>query len=222
MDIQKSNNNISRIKDSNIISLKACILRIITLIGFNPEKIGKEQIDLIIDYLIRNYPYFNHHEIIQAFELGIQGKLDVNLNHYQSFNSMYVANVINSFKRYKNSEEKKPKSFGAIEDRRTKYSEEEGLKAYLHIKDIIEREHIMPYIACWEHACIYMENNNIIELDPTEREAQDNSIREDWEREKNISKKSIRGTLENMIFDSTFELKRAKVLIKKHFENKLK
>ena len=40
-------------------------------------------------------------EIDNAFNLATAGKLDVDPNHYQSFNVIYISSILNSYKNYK-------------------------------------------------------------------------------------------------------------------------
>ena len=93
-------NELVKIKDDAENQLRGVLFYCIKLIGMNPKKLIQEDMTIIMDYLSRNFENFPISKIQIAFELGVKGDLDINLDHYQSFNSMYVSNVILAYKRY--------------------------------------------------------------------------------------------------------------------------
>lgn len=99
MEIQKNTNPGSNGSPA-IIELKQALRRAIVLVGFNTENITTEHWNIMIDYLQRNFPRITGNQVIEAFESGLRGELDVNLSHYQNFNAMYVSSVINAHKRH--------------------------------------------------------------------------------------------------------------------------
>jgi len=58
-------------------------------------------------FIRNNFPMLRVAELKLAFEVGVRGDLQdekgkpLDLTHYQSFNSIYISNVINGYKRYK-------------------------------------------------------------------------------------------------------------------------
>lgn len=79
------------------------------LIGFNPENIEKSSLDTIITYIKNNYKGLSLKEFKEAFDLAVAGKLDFNYHSSKNFNTLYVSNVLQSYKRYQQSENRKNK-----------------------------------------------------------------------------------------------------------------
>jgi len=89
--------------------IKVVLFYAMELVGFNPKNIDNNSLDIIINSLVRSHKDITIDKFKEAFELGANGKLDIDLNTYQNFNTLYVSNVLNAFRRYKISETKRSK-----------------------------------------------------------------------------------------------------------------
>lgn len=78
-------------------------------IGVNPDSLPPEQGKKITEYIIDNLENFTIYDIAMAVKIGLAGKLDINLSHYQNFSSLYISNLMQSYDRYKIQENKKEK-----------------------------------------------------------------------------------------------------------------
>ena len=56
----------------------------------------------IIYYILTYYQDFSIEEIKVAFEMAIVGKLDVETEHFQSFDVKYISTILNSFRKFRN------------------------------------------------------------------------------------------------------------------------
>lgn len=185
------------------------------------EALEKRDVDSIFTYLTRNFGLIKLEQINEAFDLYSSQQLDFKDSHFNSFDRIFIGKVLTSYYKFKDTSRKKPKRYEPEDNRRTPYSDEEGKKAFDHIEQIVTNEGVMPWIACWIHACKWMEENGVIEMDEVENEASNNAIQSEWAQEKTRKRNDLTDALERMVFDNTFELKRAKVLIKRHFIKQL-
>jgi hypothetical protein len=84
--------------------LSAVLRYVVTLLGVDVAKHDQLVFDVIKTTIKRNYSALSCEEIKNAFHLLIEERLDIkkeNIHHYQKFSSLFVSNVLNSFKRYR-------------------------------------------------------------------------------------------------------------------------
>ena len=79
------------------------------LVGFNPKNFDRDSLQIIISNINEKQKDISIDKFREAFELGANRKLDIDLNTYQNFNTLYVANVLESYRRYNINETKKQK-----------------------------------------------------------------------------------------------------------------
>ena len=158
-------NQVQTQQELNRKQTEAILFYCMELTGFKPENITAHQLNTIIDYLENNFKFLRLEELKQAFEIGVAGKLDVDLKHYQSFNTLYIANILQSFKRYK--ADKKRHAPQIIEQPLLPYNEEiEQRRSYEIIKEEIfladdernGKRGTFPdlIIANWKEAYLYL------------------------------------------------------------------
>lgn len=156
-------------QNGNNEAIKA-VLYAMELTGFNPKNIDDNGIKLIINTIRRSFPRTTLSEFREAFEIGITGELDVNLQTYQSFNSLYVSNVLQSYSRYKMKQKSKPKVFEIEAPKQS--TEYEKKRAFDIIKDEIflkeddrngkRGEFPDLTLASWKDAYNYMIENGML------------------------------------------------------------
>lgn len=153
--------------------IKVVLFYAMELVGFNPKNIDNNSLDIIINSLVRSHKDITIDKFKEAFELGANGKLDIDLNTYQNFNTLYVSNVLSAFRRYKRNEAKKNKVFDPT--KLLPETEYEKKQSYLIIKnDIFLKEDerngksgTFPdlVLASWKNAFNYLlDNNQVKEL----------------------------------------------------------
>jgi len=98
----------------DIIYLQSLMLSISKQIGVK-EPITDIENDLITKFIIRQFGDFTLKEIEYSFELAMAGKLDVNAEHYQSFNIKYIGHIL---KKYRSIRGKAIKEMDQIEMRK--------------------------------------------------------------------------------------------------------
>ncbi len=87
--------------EKQVSPIKKALFYGMELVGFNPKNFDKHSLHIIINNIELNHKNISVGNFREAFELGANGKLDVNLNTYQNFNTMYVANVFGAYRRFK-------------------------------------------------------------------------------------------------------------------------
>lgn len=60
------------------------------------------QIASLILYLKRNHSDLSHEEIGIAFEMALARTLEVEIEHYQSFDALYLSRIVTAYKEYRN------------------------------------------------------------------------------------------------------------------------
>ena len=90
-----------KIKDISQKQLKQNLAYIFQLIGLTrlPEA---EEFMIIEDYIRSTYGFFSINEFVNAFKLGVQGKIECNIEHYERFSPKYISQIINSYKQKAN------------------------------------------------------------------------------------------------------------------------
>jgi hypothetical protein len=63
-----------------------------------PDKMGKM---ILLGHIKRACQNLTIEEVKKAFELGVEGYYDIDMNHYQSFSSLYFSSVINAYVEYR-------------------------------------------------------------------------------------------------------------------------
>ncbi len=160
-----------KLKETPLNEVKTALFYIMELVGLNPKKFSKQELDFISGKLIENYKWLTVDEIKRAFDLGVKGLLDIQMSevkHYHSFNTLYVSNILNSYKRYKAKENIKPKLAANVllipEGKKTK---EQVFMEHKEEFEFIEREFNknkkLPSLANWSDAFLHMEREGIIE-----------------------------------------------------------
>ena len=84
--------------------IRAVLRYVITLLGVNVDKHDKLVFDVIISTIQRSFKSLEVEEIKEAFNLAINGDLNLKpeeIQHYQKFSSLYVSNILKQYKVYK-------------------------------------------------------------------------------------------------------------------------
>ena len=102
-DLNLNINKMLKIADKESIrqEIGKNIAIVITDLGVKtmPDKYAQKR---IIYYLLSYYKDFSIEEIRLAFELAIVGKLEVEIEHYQSFDIKYLSKILNAYRKYRN------------------------------------------------------------------------------------------------------------------------
>ena len=63
----------------------------------------KEDMKMILFFMKKEFGDLTLDEVVNAFNLGVARKLDIDPNHYQNFSPLYVGGILNAYKEYKKS-----------------------------------------------------------------------------------------------------------------------
>lgn len=167
-------NEIIKINNSADAQIKTVLFYAMELVGFNTQNINADSLNIIVRNVKNGFKFLQLEEIKIAFEYGVNGKLGIDLNTYQNFNALYVANVLKAYKSYKEKEYARPRPY--IETRPThvlevakKTPEEEQKEWFDFVNNIVQSKKELPFIADWVSVYFYLENNNLINLDNDEK-----------------------------------------------------
>ena len=84
--------------------IKQAFRYIFTLIGLKAENIPSDlQKTVLINFVKNDLGMFTPEELTLAFRLAVSKKLDVDVSHYQNFNAIYLADVMESYRQRRNS-----------------------------------------------------------------------------------------------------------------------
>lgn len=95
---------IRNINDPEDSDLRAVIRYVVTLIGVDLDKHDELVFKLIRETIKKDFSDLTLEEVKSAFHLAISGDLDLkkeDIPHYQKFSSLYVSNILLSFKRFR-------------------------------------------------------------------------------------------------------------------------
>lgn len=175
--------NLIRITETDDLNIKQSLMYAMQCIGFDSSRINKEEIEFIINFLKKNFKFFKTENIRTAFELGVKGELDIEMNHYQNFNTMYVSNVLQSYKRWemKNPPKPEPKPQLPI-------PEDTPKQAFDFVEKIFNETGKEPLLANWNLAFKHAEETNLITLTTDEKLMFQEKVRFEIEEEMNYKR----------------------------------
>ena len=175
--------NLIRITETDDLNIKQSLMYAMQCIGFDSSRINKEEIDFIINFLKKNFKFFKTENIRTAFELGVKGELDIEMNHYQNFNTMYVSNVLQAFKRWemKNPPKPEPKPQLPI-------PEDTPKQAFDFVEKIFNETGKEPLLANWNLAFKHAEETNLITLTTDEKLIFQEKVKFEIEEEMNYKR----------------------------------
>lgn len=175
--------NLIRITETDALNIKQSLMYAMQCIGFDSSRINKEEIEFIINFLKKNFKFFKTENIRTAFELGVKGELDIEMNHYQNFNTMYVSNVLQSYKRWemKNPPKPEPKPQLPI-------PEDTPKQAFDFIEKIFNETGKEPLLANWNLAFKHAEESKLILLTKDEKLMFQENVRFEIEEEMNYKR----------------------------------
>lgn len=175
--------NLIRITETDDLNIKQSLMYAMQCIGFDSSRINKEEIEFIINFLKKNFKFFKTENIRTAFELGVKGELDIEMNHYQNFNTMYVSNVLQAFKRWemKNPPKPEPKPQLPI-------PEDTPKQAFDFVEKIFNETGKEPLLANWNLAFKHAEETNLITLTTDEKLIFQEKVKFEIEEEMNYKR----------------------------------
>lgn len=128
VDIVKALNS-KLIEDASEFELQETMLKIFVLIGLRKEHYPNEyENQFFINYLKKHYSHKTIDEFYMAFELAVQGKLDIeNAKVYDQFSIAYFEQIMTGYRRWLKDESKKVVS-KPIEEIKVTITQEEKLQ----------------------------------------------------------------------------------------------
>lgn len=105
INIYKAYYETAKIKDYKIRKdLNKALMRLLGkwryFIGIK-EELTEEEIYTNVNFIKENFSQLSLVDIEQAMNLSINGELDINVEHYQSFTPMYISKILNAYKQYR-------------------------------------------------------------------------------------------------------------------------
>ena len=88
-----------KVRDANIERLKEVLRLIMLKVGLRAQNMpNDEEKAVLLSHIISNYGTHTPKEILLAFEMGMAGKLDVEMTTYENFSCLYFSNVMNAYR----------------------------------------------------------------------------------------------------------------------------
>lgn len=216
---------LARINTIDRTSIKTSIFKAMVLTGYNPKNMDLDSLNVIIDNLQKNEKNLTIDDFNLAFEMGVNGRLGIDLNTYQNFNALYISNVIQAFKRH-NAKNHLIKPLEAPQSKELidapVLSKEENAKHwYDWMAQEVKESGKIPFIADWQAVYWYLDSNDLIDLDNDAKEMFFDMVKNELEHEvmdrkaNNVDYKSFKDTLES---ESRMKRECRKRIVIKHFE----
>lgn len=94
------------------------------------EELTQDEIHMNLTFVRENFSELNLVDIKEAIDLSLKGKLQVDVEHYQSFTPIYISRILTAYKKYRGSVIVKiRKELETIENNKPKqFSDNEKLK----------------------------------------------------------------------------------------------
>jgi hypothetical protein len=78
--------------------VKKSLRYVFALIGIKAQNIpGESEKAVLIEFIISELGRFSPSEIVVAFRLAVKGELDIPVNHFQSFSSFYLCQILKAY-----------------------------------------------------------------------------------------------------------------------------
>ena len=87
-------------KNQQFQNLHKLLIKWCVLTGVKPMPLD-EEMRMFVEYVAEHFYRFSLLEIDNAFNLATAGKLNVDPNHYQSFNVIYISNILNAYVEFR-------------------------------------------------------------------------------------------------------------------------
>ena len=96
-----------KIINSNQEDLKQVLRFIMVKIGLRAQNWpNDDEKTILIQHIIKNYGGHTTEEIKLAFDMAIEGKLDVEVNCYENFSCLYFSNIMSAYRQWSKEEYK--------------------------------------------------------------------------------------------------------------------
>jgi hypothetical protein len=145
--------------------IKETLIKVIILIGLNIENVSKEELQVVVNYIKKNYGYLDSDKLFKAFELCINGHLDFKIEK-SKLSALLVSNVLQSFRRWEIRNNKHIKPITDVNrqiDTKPQTKEENALEHFKILKKAIENN-IEPFLIDFDAVFWYMEKEKLIDL----------------------------------------------------------
>lgn len=96
-----------KISSSSIEEIKSAVKYAMVKIGLRAQNFpSEEEKAVLIDHILKNYSGHTVGEIRLAFDMAIEGKLDVDATCYENFSCLYFSKIISAYREYSKEEYK--------------------------------------------------------------------------------------------------------------------
>ena len=201
---------IVRMKEKSNDEITQALLYCIELVGFDPKNTTNSGMQIIVNYIRNNFQYFEFSELKESFEHGIKGELDINLQHYQSFNAMYVASVIQAYRRLKARKQMIPQKVKELP-----MPKDEQKTHFEFIEKSFKETGSEPLLANWNEAFKYAEESGKIKMSLINKHRVKTEVIDELQRER----QSL--TVRRLNFSSVDETLNSESLIKYECRKKI-
>jgi hypothetical protein len=104
----------------------------------------QEDMKMILFFMKKNYGDLTLDEIVNAFNLAVAHKLNVDPNHYQNFSPLYVSGILNAYKEYKTSH------WGQYAIKRDEYEGKLLAQKNIPSAQDLKKDRIKSLLAIWD------------------------------------------------------------------------
>ena len=91
---------LKKVSEADETEILAMIAFLMIMVGFK-EKPSKAEAIVLVDYIKSRLSRFSIEEFKVAYTLFVEGKLDIDREHYNAFSTIYLGRVMDSYGRYR-------------------------------------------------------------------------------------------------------------------------
>jgi len=191
--IHRTSLKIRDIQADGMLNLEKSLREICKIVGLRREQ-SQEDITRVLLFIKNNYSDLSIQGIRQAVDYALTGKIEAQLEHYQSLDIKYISQILNAYREHiRKSElelrklEKQKETEDQIKKDMNKTPEErkeECRIAYEGLVKYVEINNSLPIGWDWIGAYWYMEANGLVTTDVEEKRMFADYVRNMIENEK--------------------------------------
>lgn len=165
LDLNLNFNQMLKITDKESIRLEIAKSIAVAITDLGIKSIPDQYLQKrIIYYLLTYYRDFSIEDLQLAFELAIVGKLDVEIEHFQSFSIKYLSRILNAFRKYRNEKNIRIREKQTHETKELNEEEREILKIK-YLKNLVQTYETYKNTGVLKILIHWIAYNHLIEIE---------------------------------------------------------
>lgn len=176
--IHRTSLKIRDIQADGMLNLEKSLREICKIVGLRREQ-SQEDITRVLLFIKNNYSDLSIQGIRQAVDYALTGKIEAQLEHYQSLDIKYISQILNAYREHirkselelrKLEKQKETEEEYLKQKNKTVMERQEECEAHFKaLEHYVNDNNELPIGWDWIGAYWYMESNGLVTTDPEEK-----------------------------------------------------